>query len=229
LWTPQNPNGPTDNSSSGVHLGMHASWAVFGSPSSVGDQSVSVEHYAFWKLHGWIDQIWLRYRAAKGQPVENDPAYKQGVFEQCKEMHDLTELRKQRGENGAGPAAQPTTPAAPETGFFAEKVRPFVVQRCSSCHGGPSPVASLTLGGVSGASSEIIKGLVNVDATNLEYKLVVPGQPEKSWLYLKASGEAESATCTSCVRDQMPPAGEKLSADQISLLRQWIMNGATSQ
>jgi hypothetical protein len=235
LWTPQNPNGPSDNTNSGIHLAMHAQWAVFGSPSSVGDQAVSIENFAFWKLHGWVDQIWRRYRIAKGMPFEDDPAYKQGVFEQCKEMHDLTELREQHAQDPAMGAAQPTTPAMPtmptrpETGLFAEKIRPFLDQRCSSCHGGTSPVASLVLGGVTGASSDIIQGLVNVDASNHEFKLVVPGQPMQSWLYLKASGESLSAACTSCVRDQMPPAGDKLSADQLALLRQWITDGATSQ
>jgi hypothetical protein len=227
LWTAQNPNGPSDNATSGVHLAMHAQWSVFGSPSSVGDQSVSIENFVFWKLHGWVDDIWQRYRAAKGLTRE-DPAYKQGLFDMCKEMHEITLLREGQSASTA-PPEEPSAPAVPETGLFALSVRPFLNERCSSCHGGTSPMANLVLGGMTGASSDIINGLVNADATNLEYKLVVPGNPEQSWLYLKATGESATVSCANCVRDPMPPAGDKLTTEQLALLRQWITDGATTQ
>lgn len=226
LWTPNNPNGPTDDSKSGFHLAMHAQWAVFGSPSSVGDQLVSIENFTFWKLHGWVDNIWHRWRATQGL-TNDDPEYKQGVFDMCKEMHELTILRDGQSASVAAPETPPPT-LAPETGFFAEKVRPFLNERCSSCHGGESPVLGMRLGGMTGASSDIIAKLVNADSSNKQYKLVVPGNPDQSWLYLKASGDAMKVMCTSCVKDIMPPAGEMLNSEQLGLLRQWITDGARS-
>ena len=54
--------------------------------------------------------------------------------------------------------------------------------------------------------------------------------PEKSWVYLKASGMVATVACArACDRQAMPPAGPGLSAAQLARLRQWIMNGATDQ
>jgi hypothetical protein len=227
LWTTQNPNGPTDNANSGFHLAMHGQWAVFGSPSSVGEQRVSIENFVFWKLHGWIDQIWRRYRAAKGL-TDEEPEYKEGLFNMCKEMHEITLLREGQSASTAEDEDVPV-PVGPETGYFAEQVRPFLNERCSTCHGGASPMAGLILGGMTGASSDIIAKLVNVDSSNKEFKLIVPGNPDQSWVYLKASGDAANVQCTSCVKDAMPPAGERLTGDQLTRLRQWITDGAPAQ
>jgi hypothetical protein len=227
LWTTQNPNGPSDNADSGFHLAMHGQWAVFGSPSSVGEQRVSIENFVFWKLHGWIDQIWHRYRAAKGL-TDDEPEYKEGLFNMCKEMNEITLLREGQTASTAEGDDEPA-PVGPETGYFAEQVRPFLNERCSTCHGGPSPMAGLVLGGTTGASSDIIAKLVNVDASNKEFKLIVPGNPDQSWVYLKASGDVVNVQCTNCVKDVMPPAGEKLTAEQLMRLRQWIMDGAPAQ
>jgi hypothetical protein len=228
LWTPQNPNGPSDNVNSGFHLAMHGQWAVFGSPSSVGEQRVSIENFVFWKLHGWIDQIWHRYRTAKGL-TDEEPEYKQGLFDMCKEMHEITLLREGQSASTAEDAGDAPMPVGPETGYFAEQVRPFLNERCSTCHGGASPMAGLILGGLTGASSDIIAKLVNVDSSNKQFKLIVPGDPDQSWVYLKASGDAANVQCTSCVKDAMPPAGEKLTGDQLMRLRQWITDGAPAQ
>lgn len=222
LWTESNPNGQTDNVNSGFHLAMHAQWAVFGSPSSVGEQRVSIENFTFWKLHGWIDSIWHRWRATKGL-TDEEPEYKQGVFDMCKEMHELTILRD--GQS-ASVAPTDTTPAPAETGFFAEQVRPFLNERCSTCHGGPSPVLGMVLGGTTETSAQIVSKLINADSSNKQYKLIVPGSPEQSWLYLKASGTAPTAACTNCVTDVMPPAGEMLTSAQLNALHQWIASGA---
>jgi hypothetical protein len=60
--------------------------------------------------------------------------------------------------------------------------------------------------------------------------LIEPGNPQKSWVYLKASGESLNAMCTnSCDREKMPPSGGGLSAAQLTTLRDWIMSGAPRQ
>jgi hypothetical protein len=62
--------------------------------------------------------------------------------------------------------------------------------------------------------------------------VVEPGQPEKSWLYLKAAGMAASAGCvpkdatSSCNTAEMPPTGKTMTAEQLEILRQWIADGA---
>ena len=67
-----------------------------------------------------------------------------------------------------------------------------------------------------------------------QYKLVVPGDPERSWLYLKASGKAAAAGCmpsatAQCIDGVMPPSATGMptvSAAELQTLRQWIQDGA---
>ena len=78
-------------------------------------------------------------------------------------------------------------------------------QRCLGCHSGPnaqqglqlSSAAALIRGGASGAA-------------------VIPGDPATSLLLTKISGE----------KPAMPPIGERLTAGQVELIRQWIALGA---
>ena len=46
----------------GVHGFLHAQWAVPGSPYNLLDNSLNVFPVAFWRLHGWIDDVWERLR-----------------------------------------------------------------------------------------------------------------------------------------------------------------------
>ena len=39
------------------------------------NNNVNIDAYLFWKLHGWIDNVWDRYRAAKNKTA-NDADYK---------------------------------------------------------------------------------------------------------------------------------------------------------
>src|SRR5262249_307024 len=99
---------------------------------------------------------------------------------------------------------------------------------CGGCHSPIAPSAGMTLGGAGISSAEIIDGLVGVKASNGEYDLIAPGAPQRSWVYLKASGEAASVTCNSaCDRRKLPPAGPGLTTAQLDALRQWIMAGAS--
>jgi hypothetical protein len=225
-WTEQSPMEPTGERGSGLHGALHAQWAVSGSPANLIDQAVDVKNYTFWKLHGWIDDVWERYRVAKGMTKE-DPEYKQLLHEQCMEMYMLQPSnRGSTNPDATGGGGNGGTVS--ETGVFAVMVRPFLDSTCGGCHSAIAPSAGMTLGGRGVSSSEIIDGLVGVKSTNGEYDLIEPGNPARSWVYLKASGEAASVSCSSaCGREKMPPSGPGLTASQLAALRQWIADGAT--
>ena len=68
--------------------------------------------------------------------------------------------------------------------------------------------------------------LVGVDPTNSTarqagQKRVMPGDPARSFLLNKLTGQMEFGE-----GDQMPQGANPLSADQIALIRQWIQAGA---
>lgn len=230
-WTPQTPMQPTNQPGSGLHGALHAQWAVSGSPGNLIEQAVDVRNFFFWKLHGWIDNIWERYRVAKGLSA-SDPDYVKIMREQCDEMWYLKKSNRDLPMQPTGS----TNPGAPgamdnaETGFFATQVRPFLDSSCGGCHSPIGPSAGVTLGGAGMTSAELIEGLVGKKSTNGEFNLIEAGAPERSWVYLKASGESATVMCTSmCGRQKMPPSGDGLSAAQLQALSQWIKDGASVQ
>src|SRR5690606_22492659 len=173
-----------------IHGALHFKWAIKDSPHSLGSQPVNIENYMFWKLHGWIDGIWQRYRHAKGV-TEDNAAYRDELLRQCQEMHDLAELL-----DAHPPGEDPSLPA--EAGDFHERIRPIFeshVYKCSICHGVYGPQANLSLGGMI-SSSDIVAKLVDQPSyRGGQFMLVVPGDPDRSWLYLKVADLAESAGC----------------------------------
>ncbi len=92
-------------------------------------------------------------------------------------------------------------------------------------------VCNLTLGG-SVSSRCVALRLKRASNDGGQFKLVEPGDPDKSWLYLKASGEAETAGCISsdvnqpCNATTMPPGGKTMTASELEILRKWIADGA---
>lgn len=87
-WTAENPSAFVADGSHGIHFMMHAQWSVPGSPILLGSGQALVHNRVFWELHGWIDNIWERYRVAKGLTSE-DPEYVGEIVGQCEEMHRL--------------------------------------------------------------------------------------------------------------------------------------------
>ncbi|MET0343744.1 MAG: hypothetical protein ABW252_22210 [Polyangiales bacterium] len=215
-----------NGSGGGVHGALHFKWAVNGSPGNLGNQTINLKNFMFWKLHGWIDQVWARYRAAK-KLAADEPAYARIMLDQCREMDALARYKASLPKPGT-----PTTPSGPkpvESGTFHEQVRPILEQHCSACHSEASPEAALSLGGAL-SSADIVKNLVNVRSVHGgTFARVAPGAPEQSWLYLKASGKSTTAVCTGadCNLQVMPPVGEvTLSARELETLRAWIAAGA---
>ena len=210
------------NGASSIHGALHFKWVVNDSPYSLGKQTVNIDNHMFWKLHGWIDNIWERYRVAKGI-APDEPKLKQALVGQCMEMHNLGHAIK------PGATKPPATPLPVEKGEFVENVRPILEKTCSSCHSESSPESALSLGGQI-SSADVVKGLVNVTAMHGgQFKRVVPGDPSKSWLYLKVSDMARAAGCTGamCNAQVMPPTGQvTLSTAELGAIQKWIMNGA---
>jgi hypothetical protein len=214
--------GAMSTGASSIHGALHFKWVVNESPHSLGKQTVNIENYMFWKLHGWIDQIWERYRVAKGLKPD-EPKLKQALLDQCREMQRLGQAIKPG-------SSVPTQPLPTEHGVFHEQVRPILERVCSGCHSESSPEANLPLGGKI-SSADVVKGLVNVQtAHGGQFMRVVPGMPDQSWLYLKISGQAASAGCRGamCSTQVMPPAGQvTLSSSELELVRKWIADGAS--
>jgi hypothetical protein len=218
--------GAMSSGASSIHGALHFKWVVNDSPHSLGKQTVNINNYMFWKLHGWIDQIWERYRKAKGLAAD-EPKLKQALIDQC---HEMTRLGQEFGTvAGAGGDAGVSNPLPVEHGTFHEKVRPILERVCSGCHSEASPEANLSLGGQI-SSADVVTGLINQQtAHGGQFMRVVPGNPAKSWLYLKVSGMAASAGCTGamCMTGAMPPAGMvTLPQADIDTIRQWIADGA---
>jgi hypothetical protein len=176
----------------------------------------------FWKLHGWIDHVWERYRAAKGL-TDAEPELVQALVDQCHEMERL------------GAVIDPTkvvdtsSPLPAEHGMFHEQVRPILEKHCGSCHSESSPEAGMSLGGHI-SSADVVKNLVGVTAAHGgQFKRVVAGDAAHSWLYLKVSGTAMNAGCTGsmCNAQVMPPTGQvTLTTAELMTIEAWIDAGA---
>jgi len=84
----------------------------------------------------------------------------------------------------------------------------------SGCHSGAEPAAGLSLEGNFAAR---IVGVAS--GQRPDFKLVEPGNPNKSYLLIKVRGDSE------IVSQQMPP-GAPLPAEQVEIIRAWIAGGA---
>jgi hypothetical protein len=83
---------------------------------------------------------------------------------------------------------------------FASSIHPILAGRCAPCHSGEKPQAGFS-----------------VESREAILRAVVPGKPDDSLLIRKVSGTAGN---------RMPPTGGNLSEAQITLLRDWIAEGA---
>src|SRR5580704_5750414 len=89
---------------------------------------------------------------------------------------------------------------------FDRDVHPILAARCFSCHGGDKRSGGLSLS----AYPEILHGGKTGKAVN-------PGSSKDSLLIRRVLAEGISP---------MPPVGERLSASEIAVLREWIDEGA---
>ncbi|HYQ15628.1 MAG TPA: hypothetical protein VEQ58_07720, partial [Polyangiaceae bacterium] len=216
---------------SGLHGALHFKWVrSSNSDHGLGNQFANIDNYMFWKMHGWIDKVWDRYRAAKGKKPD-DADIKAAVLAQCRQMDQLAIIVKPSLGN------PDCTPAPVQTGVFVEKIRPIfesATNKCTGCHGRVGPSGNLTLGGSECVkSSDIVAALLKPSERGGQFKLIEPGQPDKSWLYLKVTGKSATAGCTAqtggadCETQSMPfGGGITLTQAEQDALKQWITDGA---
>ncbi|MFN7139970.1 MAG: PSD1 and planctomycete cytochrome C domain-containing protein, partial [Limisphaerales bacterium] len=93
--------------------------------------------------------------------------------------------------------------------FFENKIRPIFIDHCYSCHSQESGKSRGSL---------LLDTKDNLRKGGDSGVVIVPGDPEKS-LLIKAVRYADPNL-------QMPPKGEKLSAEQVAALEEWVRIGA---
>ncbi len=93
---------------------------------------------------------------------------------------------------------------------FANDIQPIFEQNCVSCH--PSS------GNLDLTSGNSYANLVDVNASGYAGKLVIAGDSENSILYKKINGSGAYGSNM--------PLGGSLSATQITVIKQWIDEGA---
>jgi len=219
---------------SGLHGALHFKWVrPNNSEHGLGNQFTNIDNYMFWKMHGWIDKVWDRYRAAQGKkPTDQD--IKDAVLAQCRGMDKLAIIV----DPSLG-GSTCTTPAPKQTGVFVDTIRPIfesATNKCTGCHGPSGAEANMTLGGGDCVkSSDIVAALVNKQSIGGgQFKLIEPGNADKSWLYLKATGKAASAGCTATAggmcNTQVMPLGGNVTLTQVQqdALKKWINDGAVA-
>src|SRR6478672_4374269 len=108
---------------------------------------------------------------------------------------------------GAPALAADLPPPADRRVEFARDVRPLLVKNCLACHGPDKQKGGLRLD----RKADALKG-------GDDGAVIVPGKGAESPIVRLAAGvEADRV---------MPPKGERLTKEQVGLLRAWIDQGA---
>lgn len=109
----------------------------------------------------------------------------------------------------------------PQMVSFANQLQPIFTANCAGaqCHDANQPQQGLNL--TAGAAYGSLVNVDSTEATCSAYKLVLPGQPDQSYLIFKLAGGGACFTGS-----RMPKAAAALSAAQLQLFRDWIANGA---
>ena len=94
---------------------------------------------------------------------------------------------------------------------FSRDIQPLLAKRCFACHGPDTQEAGLRLDDQTVAAVELDSG----------QRAIVPGDPAASEMLIRVTSTDPDL--------QMPPEGSRLSDDEVSLLKQWIEEGAQWQ
>ncbi|KAB2914611.1 MAG: hypothetical protein F9K29_14715 [Hyphomicrobiaceae bacterium] len=73
--TASNPLARSPDPRTGIHNWLHNRWTDVESEVNLGDPTKNIFNARFWRLHGWIDTQWSRFRIATGLS-DADAAYK---------------------------------------------------------------------------------------------------------------------------------------------------------
>lgn len=72
--TPGHPDARAADPTAGIHNYLHNRFQDPTSPIDMGNPTVNLMNQRFWRLHGWIDHVWMTYRA-QAHLSDRDPAY----------------------------------------------------------------------------------------------------------------------------------------------------------
>lgn len=153
----------------------------------------------FWQRRHDMAREWLRQQPAPPVPAVEDAPAGQPVA-----VHPVDALIASKIKRLLRDAAQ-SDPR--EAARFHEKVLPVLRERCFRCHGEKEK------GGLKLNSRE---GLLK--SGDSELAAVVPGDPAGSELITRIESDDENV--------RMPPTGTRLTAEHVSLLKEWIKSGA---
>jgi mono/diheme cytochrome c family protein len=103
-----------------------------------------------------------------------------------------------------------------EAGSFTKEVLPILNSQCVMCHIPGAELGGLTL------YPDAWLSLVGIASIESALKRVEPGEPDKSYMYLKLMGLQDSVGGTGL---RMPPT-QQLEPAQLETIRQWIEQGA---
>jgi hypothetical protein len=109
------------------------------------------------------------------------------------------------------------TSAAAEVSFGNDVV-PLLTAHCVACH-----MTGQEAGEIALHPKAAYDALVGVASRETALKRVEPGDPEKSYLYLKLT---DAHLPVGGSGEPMPMGNYPLPAEQIELVRQWIVEGA---
>ena len=118
------------------------------------------------------------------------------------------------GGSTTAPSSVSSTPSNLTTGLTAIQSQIFT-PKCAGCHGNAVQQAGLNL-----ASGSTFSSLVNVKSSQTTMTLVVPGNPNDSYLIHKLEGRA------GIVGERMPKGGPFLTTDEVATITDWITAGA---
>ena len=91
---------------------------------------------------------------------------------------------------------------------FSKHVAPVLQSRCLPCHNGKTMP---NLFSMTSRTAAFLSGALG--------PRIVPGSPDKSLLFLNPSGTHQAIKV-------MPPVGNRLTAEDLAILRRWITQGA---
>jgi hypothetical protein len=121
-------------------------------------------------------------------------------------------------------------PVTPEPVSFSADVQPILTENCVGCHGGDTPAAGMNLAAGQAFANTVDVRAVQTDTSTLLDR-IEPGNPEASYLIHKIQG-TQTASPTIRGRGQRMPLGcptaerRCLTAEEIQLIRQWVVEGA---
>ena len=93
VTSPADPDAMSPDPSAGIHWYLHTRFAVSAEDPdaalSMSDFAGNIKNQRFWRLHGWIDNVWSAYRHQKGLS-DNDPAYQAALKAQMDPTKDMS-------------------------------------------------------------------------------------------------------------------------------------------